>query len=285
MRYLLIIHFVFVACLLTAQSKAPDPVQSKQNYPAPTQSAPPPAQKQVPRDCYVRKLDAGTSALRRGDNQAALRLFEEAKGCPEVQGNSRRTNELDSKIEQLKAMLGKKNTAQSSSSDLDRKTEEIEVTRRTFQFSKAFVRNTDENCFQITVKEADRAFGDSCWNVASKLYRAAKNCADANQSDRERMNARIEACTEAEADELLQKEQKAVRTARHAIADKLASDAASLLRKGDRSLAWRLADFSNFFVAPDDNPRSGRDVPHLARQSERGGRFPDARPQKQEVNG
>ena len=104
------------------------------------------------------------------------------------------------------------------------------------------------------MREADRAFRDSCWDDAAKLYRAAKTCADANQTDRERMTQRIEACEEAAKDELLQKEQKAIRTARHAIAANRANDAMDLLRQGERSLAWRLADFANYYIAPDDNP-------------------------------
>lgn len=248
MRLLLLIPFMLVSVLLVAQSKAPDYAQ-KANAPA--------MQKLYLADCYVKKFDAATSAQRRGDYRAALRLFEEAKNCPEAQSSSRRLRELANNIESCQKRLGIKAASEADAKmvrDNGRSVQTVESNGRKFTISSALARNTDANCFQMTVREADRAFRDSCWDDAAKLYRAAKNCADANQTDRERMYNRIEACTAAAEDELLQKEQKAVRTARHAIAANLADDAKALLRQGDRSLAWRLADFVNFYIAPDDNP-------------------------------
>ncbi len=245
MRHILLFPCLFTASFLLAQSKTPE--YSQNQYAAPVQ-------KTTTADCYLRKYDAGTSAMRRGDYIAALRLFEAAKTCPEALSSSRKIKELDTRIEYCNQKLGRNMVADAQKSSTTRRAENIETTGRKFNISATLSRNTDPNCFQMTVREADRAFRDSCWDDAAKLYRAAKTCTDANQTDRESMSKRIEACRAATEDELLQKEQKAIRTARHAIAANRADDAMDLLRQGDRSLAWRLADFANFYIAPDDNP-------------------------------
>ena len=244
MRVFFIIPCFFTLACLLAQSKSPDYSKNQYNNVIP---------KAQQADCYVRKYDAGTSALRRGDYRAALRLFEEAKTCTEARSSSRRLKELETRIAFCNAQLGRSTAADAEKAQAVRRKENIELTGRKFYISAALTRNTDPNCFQLTVKEADRAFRDSCWDDAAKLYRAAKNCADANQTDREKMNNRIESCRASAEDELLQKEQKAVRTARHAIAANRADDAMDFLRQGNRSLAWRLADFANIYIAPDDN--------------------------------
>lgn len=244
MRQFFLITCLFAVTVSLAQKKMPEYYQSQKEAPV---------QNYKNEACYVRKFDAGTSAFRRGDYRAALRLFEEAKSCPDAISNFRRTKDLDSKIDDCNSKLSK-NVAADGKNTQNRRTSGIEITGRKFHRSAAFSRNTDPNCFRLTEKEANRAFRDSCWDDAAKLYRAAKTCADANQTDRERMNVRIEACRSAAEDELLQKEQQAVRTARHALASGLSDDVLALLRQGDRSAAWRLGDFANFYIAPDDNP-------------------------------
>ncbi|MEZ4927543.1 MAG: WD40 repeat domain-containing protein [Saprospiraceae bacterium] len=240
MRKFLFIPFLFSISVLAAQNYKPEYYQNQYE---------PQAQKKIEVNCYVRKVDAATAAFRRGDFRAAQRLFEEAKTCPETKSSSRRSRDLDAKINNCKAQLER-----GISRDVNTRNAGIEITGRRFIRSKVFTRNVDPNCFQITVKEAERAFRDSCWDDAAKLYRAAKTCQDASQTDRERMNAKIEACREAAEDELLQKEQQAIRSARHALAAGLSDDVLDLLRQGNRSLAWRLGDFANFYIAPDDNP-------------------------------
>ncbi|MFM9949415.1 MAG: WD40 repeat domain-containing protein [Saprospiraceae bacterium] len=67
------------------------------------------------------------------------------------------------------------------------------------------------------------------------------------------MSAKITKCRIAAENELFAKQQEAERQARHAIAANLADDAQELLQTNDRSLAFRLADFANQYIAPDDN--------------------------------
>lgn len=121
--------------------------------------------------------------------------------------------------------------------------------RRHYRPSRSFLENADENCFEATRREADRAFAQRCWEDASLLYRAAKNCADADQKRRQEMSDRLEACREAAELELVNRE-------RHAIAANRADDAHELLRLADRSLAYRMANFANTYIAPpgEDNP-------------------------------
>ena len=85
----------------------------------------------------MRKLDAGTSALRRGDYRVALRLFEEAKTCPEAKSSSRRIKELEARIEFCNAKLGKTVVAESDDLKTNRRTENIETTGRKFNASQA----------------------------------------------------------------------------------------------------------------------------------------------------
>ncbi len=246
MRQILLLPCLLSATFLLAQSKTQPYYQNVQE---------PQQQKAVRADCFQRKDNAATAAARRSDFQAALRLFKEAKNCPEVGANSRRSRDLDKKIEYCEARLGGRNGTRSETVGTARRVESLEeLTRGSFRPSPAFLKNEDPNCFLITMQEADRAFRDSFWEDAAKLYRAAKSCADANQGDRERMSRRIAACEEAAKDELLQKEIKAVKLARHAIAANRADDAMDLLWEGNRALAWRLADFANYYIAPDDNP-------------------------------
>jgi len=121
--------------------------------------------------------------------------------------------------------------------------------RRHYRPSRNFLENADENCFEATRREADRAFDQRCWDDASLLYRAAKNCADADQQRRQEMSDRLDACRAAAELELINRE-------RHAIAANRADDAHALLRNADRSLAYRMADFANNYIAPpgEDNP-------------------------------
>lgn len=121
--------------------------------------------------------------------------------------------------------------------------------RRQYRPSRVFLENADENCYEATRREADRAFGQRCWDDASLLYRAAKNCADADQKRRQEMSERLDDCRAAAELELVNRE-------RHAIAANRADDAHELLRHADRSLAYRMADFANNYIAPpgEDNP-------------------------------
>ena len=117
--------------------------------------------------------------------------------------------------------------------------------RRHYRPSRDFLANADENCFEAARREADRAFAQRCWDDASLLYRAAKNCADADQKRRQEMSDRLEACREAAELELINRE-------RQAIAANRADDSHELLRIADRSLAFRMADFANTYIAPPD---------------------------------
>ncbi len=123
--------------------------------------------------------------------------------------------------------------------------------RRKHLMSRSFMEFTGENCFQITRLEADMAFRERSWDDAAALYRAAKSCADADQAGRSDMSLRIRACRDAAEQELLDKESAARRQARQAIASNRADDAQELLKTFDRSLAYRLADFANQYIAPE----------------------------------
>lgn len=120
--------------------------------------------------------------------------------------------------------------------------------RRHYRPSRSFLENSDENCYEATRREADRAFAQRCWDDASLLYRAAKNCADADQKRRQEISDRLEACRAAAEQEIINRE-------RHAIAANRADDSRELLRHADRSLAYRMADFANSYIAPpgEDN--------------------------------
>ncbi len=129
--------------------------------------------------------------------------------------------------------------------------------RRRYEPTVEFLNFKGDHCFEITRKEADRAFNLRYWEDASLLYRAAKNCSDASQALRLELNKSIELCRTNAENALRQKELEARMQARQAQADKLANDAQTLLRNFDRSTAFRLADFANSYVAPpgsDGNP-------------------------------
>ncbi|HOY05164.1 MAG TPA: hypothetical protein PLO67_07170 [Saprospiraceae bacterium] len=127
--------------------------------------------------------------------------------------------------------------------------QKTDADRRHYRPSRSFLENSNENCYEATRREADRAFAQRCWDDASLLYRAAKNCADADQKRRQEMSDRLDACRAAAELELINRE-------RHAIAANRADDSHELLRNSDRSLAYRMADFANYYIAPpgEDNP-------------------------------
>ncbi|MCC6460994.1 MAG: WD40 repeat domain-containing protein [Saprospiraceae bacterium] len=207
------------------------------------------AQVQLPLDCYQHKLEAGVSAQQNGDFRKAIDWFEEALSCPEALNTPERLEKLNSLIAQSKTALQPRSPQRSP------KLASGSETRRTrhFQPSRAFLLYDKPACFDITCQEAERAYQGGFWDDAAALFRAAKNCHDTDQADRKAANQRIEACRLAADNELRQKEQEAVRQARHALAANRANDAQRLLRDLDRSLAYRLADFANEFIAPDDN--------------------------------
>jgi WD40 repeat protein len=224
-----------------------------------------PVQQTLPAsDCYTRNLDNGNAALRRGEAREALRFFNLAKDCPEAIGNTRRQAELDSRIircteqlpgyennrvelKPLDATTAKNTSRRTFSSD-------ISNARRNYSANRNLLKDTLDDCFYRIVDEADRAYRLKFWEDAAALYRAAKNCNDADQKNRQEMSQKIIACRNAAENELFAKQQEAERQARHAIAANLADDAQEILRTTDRSLAFRLADFANQFIAPEDNP-------------------------------
>ncbi len=134
--------------------------------------------------------------------------------------------------------------------------QQVPIGRRKHAMSRAFMDFKGEKCFQITRQEADLAFRERSWDDAAALYRAAKSCADADQAGRREMSLRIRACRDAAEQELLDKEAAARRQARQAIASNRADDAQDLLKNFDRSLAYRLADFANQYIAPPGEPNA-----------------------------
>lgn len=128
--------------------------------------------------------------------------------------------------------------------------------RGSYQATREFLQYDRPECFDITRKEADRAFRLRYWDDAMALYRAAKACTDADQNGRAEMNNRIVACRDAARKELLDEQEKAIRQARHATAAKLAGDAREALKRYNRTFTYRLADFANTYIAPpgEDNP-------------------------------
>jgi WD40 repeat protein len=206
-------------------------------------------------DCYHQNLDAGLAAKRRGDCTTALKHFQEALDCEEVTGNTRWISELEALIQQCHGATGNKIALQEMDEVGRARRQDLPVVRRRYVPSKDFLAYSGDSCFVVTSREADRAYGAGFWDDAAKLYRAAKSCRDADQSERARMNTRISACRDAAEDELRQKEQAAVRAARHAIANNAADDAQDNLNNFNRTLAYRLADYANEYIAPEDNPR------------------------------
>lgn len=239
---------VFFAFNLNAQDQK-DPYYLQQ---APMQ--------QMPLDCYQHHVDEGIAAQKRGDCRLALRWFRDAKSCPEAIKIPGRMEELNQLIAACENQKNKTGAAQKEVSPVSTTPDLAPVAgtvgseaRRRFLPSREFLTYDKPECFDITCKEAERAFRGGHWDDAAALYRAAKNCADADQADRQAANLRIEACKTASQNELRRKEQEAVRQARHALAANRANDASQLLRAFDRSLAYRLADFANEYIAPEDN--------------------------------
>lgn len=235
-------------------------ISSAQVY---SQNEPPVQQVQLPKDCYTNNLDRGNAAMRRGDKKEALRFFKAARSCEEVQSNSRRLSELDNRISKAEEDLGIRTSVKVQSEEKSissaansRKKYSVEppAIRRNYKASQSILNDTLEDCYQRMTEEADRAFRLKFWEDAAALYRAAKNCSDADQAARQLMSEKIIQCRNAAENELFAKQQEAERQARHAIAANLADDAQELLESSDRSLAFRLADFANQYVAPDDNP-------------------------------
>ncbi len=224
------------------------------------QQAIPPALEQKPIDCFQRNLEEGLAAQKRGDCRLALRWFRDAQNCPEVLKIPERAEEIKYLIAQCSErpapIADSKPRAAAASAPLPTyglPTGQAETVRRRFQPSRQFLQYDKPECFDITCQEAARAYAGGYWDDAAALYRAAKNCADADQADRMEANRRIAGCKTAAQNELLQKEQDAVRQARHALAANRANDANMLLRNLNRSLAFRLADFANEYIAPEDN--------------------------------
>lgn len=202
-------------------------------------------------DCYQYNLDAGINARDRGDCRTALRYFKEALSCEEVAGDPARKNAAENYIAECSDESRQIQAAAARRRAIAVQTQQA----RRYLPGKRFLEFRSDSCYDITVAEAGRAFAQKCWDDAAKLYRAAKNCADADQQDRLDMNDRIAACRAAADAELLAKEQEALNQARHATADNIAGMAQNLLAEGNRTLAFRLADFANEYIAPEDNPR------------------------------
>ncbi|HAD12546.1 MAG TPA: hypothetical protein DCF33_08915 [Saprospirales bacterium] len=228
-----------------------------------SQNEAPVQQAKIPADCYTLNIDLGNAALRRGDAKEALRFFKTAKNCSDAQKNSRRISELDDRIARTEEQLGIQPAARSEKADETpsvqsaskrRFTTDLPPTRRNYRANQQILKDTLEDCFHLMSEEADRAYRLRFWEDAAALYRAAKNCNDADQAGRQLMSEKIIKCRNAAENELYAKQQEAERQARHAIAANRADDAYELLEKTDRSLAFRLADFANQYIAPDDNP-------------------------------
>ncbi|HNG88759.1 MAG TPA: WD40 repeat domain-containing protein, partial [Saprospiraceae bacterium] len=125
-------------------------------------------------------------------------------------------------------------------------------TGRRYMLRDTFLRMSSEKCYDLTREEGERAFRARDWETAANLFRAAKNCADADQRKRSLMSQRIGDSRRAAIDELVEKEREAIRTARHALATNRANDALVLLKDSYRSWAFRLADFADRYIAPPD---------------------------------
>lgn len=248
MRTLVVSIFLLMAETLSAQ-----------NY---QQNAPPIQQTQAASDCYTRNLDKGNAALLRGETREALSFFIEAKNCSNAQNNARRQSEIDIYIARYETQLGIKKTSaddirisSKSSPNIQKRSfsNEPPMNRRHYTANQNFLKDTSDDCFHRMANEADRAFRLKFWEDAAALYRAAKNCSDADQNDRQTMSDKITDCRNAAENELFAKQQEAERQARHAIAANRADDAQELLQSTDRSLAFRLAYFANQYIAPEDN--------------------------------
>ncbi|TNE55172.1 MAG: WD40 repeat domain-containing protein [Bacteroidetes bacterium] len=248
MRYRLLGIVLLYSISLTAQDdKMPYYIQQ-----APVQ--------EIQLDCFDRSLEEGKAAQKRGDCRTALRLFRDAERCPDVLRMPGRLEELKTLIAACESIQAKATIAPKPVEKVRETAAQVAIptvatpeTHRKFRPSRQFLRYDKPECFDITCKEAARAFAGGYWDDATALYRAAKNCADADQADRQFANQRIQACRAAAEEELRKKEQEAIRQARHALAANRANEARQLLRDFDRSLAYRLADFANEYIAPEDN--------------------------------
>ncbi|MDX2136000.1 MAG: hypothetical protein SFV52_14545 [Saprospiraceae bacterium] len=195
--------------------------------------------------CYDALWQKGMDARRQGDHKSALEAFRKAGACADFPDDTQLRDDLASLIAQSERALERARQPTANG----------EIPRRRHVYSTRYLRDTTRNCYDITFREAERAFADSCWDDAANLFRAAKSCADANQTLRMALDRRILTCRLAAEDELRASEQKAVRRERHAVASNLAAQARSMLKASDRTLAYRLADFANEYVAPalEDN--------------------------------
>ncbi|MDO8970544.1 MAG: hypothetical protein Q7U74_07640, partial [Saprospiraceae bacterium] len=164
-----------------------------------------PVQQTLPAsDCYTRNLDNGNAALRRGETREALRFFNIAKDCPEAIGNTRRQAELDSRITRCTEQLpGYENNRveqklldSKAATYTSRRTFSSDITnaRRNYSANRNLLKDTLDDCFYRIVDEADRAYRLKFWEDAAALYRAAKNCNDADQKNRQEMSQKIIAC-------------------------------------------------------------------------------------------
>ncbi len=115
--------------------------------------------------------------------------------------------------------------------------------RAPYRPSLGFLQYDGDSCFDITRREADRATKLRYWNEAIAYYRAARSCPDATQERRQAMYQRVQACRDSAEEELIRRE-------RLAIAANRADDAEDLLHTFDRSLAYRLADFTHQYIVP-----------------------------------
>ncbi len=232
----ILLAFLFSLAVTLAQAQVVFPQQNV--YEQRRQGLPTPP-------CYEAHWQKGMEARRQGDHNSALEAFRKAGGCADFPDDTQLRDDLESLIAQSERALERAR----------RPTANGEIPRRRHVYSAKYLRDTTRNCYDITLREADRAFADSCWDDAANLYRAAKSCADANQTLRMELDRRIQTCRLAGEDELRASEQKAVRRERHAVASNLAAQARSMLKASDRTLAYRLADFANEYVAParEDN--------------------------------
>jgi len=121
---------------------------------------------------------------------------------------------------------------------------------RRYVLRDTFAQFDAEKCYDLTRDEGERAFRAGDWETSAALFRAAKNCADADQNKRQIMTNRIAAARQAAIDELEEQRQEAIRVARRAIASNRADDAWGLLQSGDRNISYRLADFANRYISP-----------------------------------
>ncbi len=205
-----------------------------------------------PQDCYIYHLDAGTVAQQRGDYSKALSHYKQGLDCPETQQIARRIADLKANIAQCESVLypsKKKQKRQNTFAPIQGFEE-----RKRFMLSAAFLRDTSKDCFYITFQEAERAYRGGFWDDAAALYRAAKNCSDATQERRSQVSNRITDCRNSAEDELRMKELEALRRTRQAVASNMADEAQKLMDDGDKTTAFRLANFANKYIAPDENP-------------------------------